>query len=75
MTAEQKKLTFEKALEQLEKIVSDVEEGKIGLEQAIEKYEQGMKLIQHCRGILDSAEKRIETISKQSEAKEETAGE
>ena len=67
MTVPQNKITFEEALKQLEKIVTDVEEGKIGLEQAIEKYEQGMKLIQHCRTILDTAEKRIETITKQAE--------
>lgn len=65
MTEEQPKTkTFEQALAELEKIVNDVEEGKIPLEQSIDKYAQGMKLIQHCRGILQAAEKRIETINK-----------
>ena len=62
----EKKLTFEESLAELERIVSDVEQGKIGLEQSIERYEQGMKLIKRCRTILDTAEKRIETISKDS---------
>lgn len=59
-------LTFEQALEQLERIVTQIEQGKVPLEESIEKYEQGMKLILHCRTILDSAEKRIETIGKKS---------
>ena len=68
----EKKLTFEQALTQLEKIVTDVEKGEIPLEKTIEKYELGMTLIQHCRGILEQAEKRIETINKQSGTTGET---
>lgn len=63
------KQTFEQALGDLEKIVTEVEQGKIGLEESIEKYEQGMKLIKYCRAILEQAEKRIETISKEAQAK------
>ncbi len=63
------KQTFEQALGDLEKIVTEVEQGKIGLEESIEKYEQGMKLIKYCRAILEQAEKRIETISKDAQAK------
>ena len=62
----EKELTFEESLAELERIVSDVEQGKIGLEQSIERYEHGMKLIKRCRMILDTAEKRIETISKEA---------
>lgn len=61
------KPTFEEALAQLEKIVAEVEQGKIPLEESITRYEQGMKLIGYCRAILDSAEKRIETIGKKEE--------
>ena len=63
------KQTFEQALGDLEKIVTEVEQGKIGLEESIEKYEQGMKLIKYCRAILEQAERRIETISKDAQAK------
>jgi len=61
------KLTFEEALGQLEKIVAAVEQGKVGLEESLDKYEQGMRLIQHCRAILEQAEKRIETINRQGQ--------
>jgi len=63
----EKKQTFEQALAELEKIVEKVEQGEIGLEESIEKYAQGMQLIKHCRGILDQAEKRIETIQKEAQ--------
>ena len=53
---------FENALEQLEKIVEQVEQGRIGLEESIAQYEQGMKLIKYCRDILDQAEKHIRLI-------------
>ena len=64
----EKPITFEQALANLEKIVTDVEQGKIGLEQSIDQYEQGMKLIKHCRTILEAAEKRIETIAQDTPA-------
>jgi exodeoxyribonuclease VII small subunit len=54
-----KPLTFEEALAQLEAIVTAIEEGKIGLQDAIVEYEKGMKLIRHCRGILSDAETKI----------------
>jgi exodeoxyribonuclease VII small subunit len=62
-TPDEKKLSFEDALAQLEKIVSDVEQEKISLELSIDKYAHGMKLIKYCRDILDQAEKKIELIS------------
>jgi exodeoxyribonuclease VII small subunit len=55
--------TFEKSLEQLEKIVHDIECGEVTLEQSLEQYEQGMKLIQHCRSILERAETKIRMLT------------
>jgi len=59
-----KKLTFEEALAKLEQIVSAIESGRVPLEESIEKYAEGVKLIQHCRGILDRAEKKIQLLVK-----------
>lgn len=58
----EQKLTFEQALSQLESIVSSIEEGKIGLQDAISEYEKGMRLIQHCRSILTEAEGKIQQL-------------
>ena len=48
-----------------ELLVEKIEDGQIPLQDSIDQYEQGMALINHCRGILQQAEKRIETISKE----------
>ena len=57
------KLNFEEAIKELTSIVSEVEQGRIPLQQSLEQYEKGMALIKHCRGILTEAEQRIEKIS------------
>ena len=59
---------FEEALAELEKILSDIEAGEVGLEESLSKYERGQFLIQHCRGILSNAEKQIEALGKEDQA-------
>ena len=59
-----KKMTFEESLAKLEQIVSQIEEGKVSLEESIEKYAEGIKLIKQCRTILDSAEQKIQLLAK-----------
>lgn len=59
--------SFEDALAELEQILSDIENGQVGLEQSLVKYERGSFLIQHCRGILGKAEKQIELLSKNAD--------
>lgn len=56
--------SFEEALNELETILTDIESGEVGLEESLVKYERGTFLIQHCRGVLNSAEKQIELLSK-----------
>ena len=62
-----KKQTFEESLGKLETIVRDIEEGKIGLEESIKRYEEGMGLLSHCRKILSQAELRLQTLQEGSE--------
>lgn len=57
------KLSFEDSIKSLGAIVESIEGGDIALESSIAQYEKGMKLIAHCRGILQKAEKKIEKIS------------
>lgn len=56
-------LTFEKALEELEKIVRDLEDGRIGLEEALSRYEAGVHLITLCYSRLNQAEQRIQKLA------------
>jgi exodeoxyribonuclease VII small subunit len=57
-----KELSFEDALKRLEEIASEIEGGKIGLEESITRYEEGMKLVTRCRDILCQAEQRIKKV-------------
>lgn len=54
--------TFEEALRQLETIAEQIEQGRIGLEESISKYEEGMNLIKQCREILARAELKIQQL-------------
>ncbi len=56
-------LAFEKALAQLEEIVTKLESGKVDLEQSITIYERGEALKKHCEKLLKAAEARIEKIT------------
>ena len=54
---------FEAAVQELEDLIEQIESGEIGLEAALRQYEQGTRLIRHCRGILDRAERRIAELT------------
>lgn len=55
--------SFEQALVQLEQIVRQLEDGEIGLAESLSHYEQGVKLLKQCYGLLERAERRIELVS------------
>ncbi len=63
---------FEKDLEQLDKIVEELEEGGLPLDQSLKKFEEGIKLAQRCEGALSAAEKKIEILTKNAAGKFET---
>jgi exodeoxyribonuclease VII small subunit len=56
--------SFESCLDQLEKVVKDLEAGDLQLEQSLELFEKGMALSETCRKQLDAAETRIEMLLK-----------
>jgi exodeoxyribonuclease VII small subunit len=55
--------TFEQALERLEQIVHSLEEGDFGLNEALERYEEGVKLLRQSYELLQRAERKIELLS------------
>ena len=56
-------MRFEEAIGRLESLIDGIESGEVGLEEAIARYEQGQKLVQCCRGILEKAEQRIAELA------------
>jgi exodeoxyribonuclease VII small subunit len=61
--ADIKKLTFERAIEELESIVKRLEEGKVPLEESVAIYERGEVLKKRCEELLKQAEARVEKIT------------
>ena len=57
------KLTFERAIEELETIVKRLEEGKVPLEESVAIYERGEVLKRRCEDLLRQAEARVEKIT------------
>ena len=55
---------FEDSLNKLEKIVSQLEEGDISLEESLKLFEEGIRLSRFCNQKLDEAEKRVEILLK-----------
>ena len=61
--ADVKKLTFERAIEELESIVKRLEDGKVPLEESVAIYERGEALKRRCEQLLRQAEARVEKIT------------
>jgi exodeoxyribonuclease VII small subunit len=60
---------FEGAMDRLEKIVEEMESGKLPLEDLIVRYEEGMNLVKICQERLANAEQKIEIIARDSAGK------
>lgn len=62
MEKKDKELTFEENLENLENIVKDLESGNIPLDDAIEKFNEAMKIAKICDEKLKNAESKVNKI-------------
>lgn len=59
-----KKTSFEEAMQRLDTIVQQLEQGQIPLEEAIKIFEEGVKLYRICAGQLEEAEKKLQKLVK-----------
>jgi exodeoxyribonuclease VII small subunit len=57
-------LNFETSLEELERIVKELEKGDLPLERSLELFESGMRLSSECKRLLEEAESRVEVLTK-----------
>ena len=57
-----KKIPFEEAIEQLETIITTMEEEQLPLESLLNHYETGNELLLHCQSLINSARQRIEVV-------------
>ena len=56
------KQTFEAAMKRLENIVEELESGDLTLDQALKKFEEGVKLSRFCSKKLDETEKKVSIL-------------
>lgn len=56
-------LSFEEAAERLEKVVHELEEGSLGLDESLARFEEGIALLRRCHELLQRAERRIEMLT------------
>ncbi len=61
--ADVKKLSFERAIEELESIVKRLEDGKVPREESVAIYERGESLKRRCEELLGQAEARVDKIT------------
>lgn len=65
-------LSFEEAFARLEAAVEALQDGQMPLERALQYYEEGMKLAQHCNELLQQAQLRVEQLRVNEEGEPET---
>ena len=58
---------FEQYLQEVEQAVKSLEGGKLGLEESIDRYEQGIKALRECYSILERAEKKIQMLVREKD--------
>jgi exodeoxyribonuclease VII small subunit len=67
-------IKFEEALKKLEKIVDELENGDLSLDEALKKYQEGLELSRQCSQRLDSAKKKIDVLVKNKKGEFELKG-
>ena len=60
-------MKFEEALKRLEKIVGELESGKLPLEESLKRYEEGVRLARFCHKTLQAAQKKVQVLTKKGD--------
>ncbi len=63
VTRKLKPIDFEKALEELERLVERMEQGELSLEESLRTYERGIELSRRCQRALEQAEQRVRVLA------------
>jgi exodeoxyribonuclease VII small subunit len=64
---------FEKALSELENLVSKLESGDLSLDQSLDYFKRGVELTRHCQAILDQAQQTVELLTQPDAADRQTS--
>lgn len=63
---QQSEFNFEEALQELERLVSSMEEGELSLEDSMKTFEKGIKLTRECQTALQKAEQKVQILLNES---------
>lgn len=63
-----KKLNFDQSMQQLTTIVAELENDKLPLEESLQRFEEGIKLIRECESMLKQADKKIKVLIENNDA-------
>lgn len=63
---QQSEFNFEEALQELERLVSSMEEGELSLEDSMKAFEKGIKLTRECQTALQKAEQKVQILLNES---------
>lgn len=63
---QQPEFNFEEALQELERLVSSMEEGELSLEDSMKAFEKGIKLTRECQTALQKAEQKVQILLNES---------
>lgn len=61
------KMGYEEAMQKLEKVVGRLETDEVSLEESLELFEQGVKLMQTCHQRLNEIESRVQLLTRETE--------
>ena len=67
MAKKPENLTFEESLTELERIVSDLEQGDVSLDDALKQFERGIKLVRNSQGKLEQAQQKVSILMQEDE--------
>lgn len=67
MDKKPKTLNFEKAMKDLETLVSELENRALPLEKSLKLFEKGIQLTRHCQSELNKAEQKVQMLTENNE--------
>ncbi|MCS6261549.1 exodeoxyribonuclease VII small subunit [Shewanella baltica] len=67
MAKKPENLSFEESLGELERIVADLEQGDISLDDALKQFERGINLVRNSQAKLEQAQQKVAILLKQDE--------
>ncbi len=62
MSRKAKSPDLESSIAEINTLVEQMEQGELSLEQSLERFERGIRLIKHCQKVLQEAEQKVQVL-------------